>query len=65
MSAETSMGTEITDEDLVHINTLAARVEELVDYRANLAEYLKVRMQAIAPNLTHMVNRHRRPTPSS
>ncbi|KFH00481.1 putative nucleolar protein 5, partial [Toxoplasma gondii VAND] len=55
MSAETSMGTDITEEDLMHINTLANRVEELVEYRANLAEYLKVRMKAVAPNLTYMV----------
>lgn len=55
MSAETSMGTEMTEEDLLHINCLACRVEELVEYRANLAEYLKVRMKAVAPNLTHMV----------
>lgn len=55
LSAETSMGTEMTEEDLLHIISLAARVEELVEYRANLAEYLKVRMKAVAPNLTYMV----------
>ncbi|CDJ38097.1 nucleolar protein NOP5, putative [Eimeria tenella] len=55
MSAETSMGTEMTEEDLQHITSLACRVEELVEYRANLAEYLKLRMRAVAPNLTHMV----------
>lgn len=54
-AAETSMGTEITDEDLTNINTLAERVVELTEYRASLAEYLKLRMTAIAPNLTHMV----------
>jgi len=54
-AAETSMGTEITDEDLVNINTLAERVIELTEYRASLAEYLKLRMSAIAPNLTYMV----------
>merc|ERR1712003_458972 len=54
-AAETSMGTEITDEDLSNINTLAERVIELTEYRASLAEYLKLRMSAIAPNLTHMV----------
>ena len=31
------------------------RVEELTEYRTNLAEYLKLRMRAVAPNLTHMV----------
>merc|ERR1712066_1156531 len=54
-AAETSMGTEITEEDLNNILTLCDRVIELTDYRASLAEYLKLRMNAIAPNLTHMV----------
>jgi len=54
-AAETSMGTEIVDEDLANIHTLAERVIELTEYRASLAEYLKLRMSAIAPNLTYMV----------
>jgi len=54
-AAETSMGTEVTDEDLSNINSLAERVIELTEYRASLAEYLKLRMSAIAPNLTYMV----------
>merc|ERR1719195_735746 len=54
-AAETSMGTEVTDEDLTNINTLAERVVELTEYRASLAEYLKLRMEAVAPNLTYMV----------
>merc|ERR1711972_37556 len=43
------------EEDLNNINTLAERVVELTEYRASLAEYLKLRMNAIAPNLTHGV----------
>jgi len=54
-AAETSMGTEITEEDYANILTLCERVIELTEYRASLAEYLKLRMNAIAPNLTHMV----------
>merc|ERR1719238_632918 len=54
-AAETSMGTEITDEDYANILTLCERVIELTEYRASLAEYLKLRMNAIAPNLTYMV----------
>merc|ERR1711939_854547 len=54
-AAETSMGTEITEEDLSNIHTLSDRVIELTEYRASLAEYLKLRMNAIAPNLTYMV----------
>merc|ERR1719324_1922689 len=54
-AAETSMGTDITTEDMANIHTLSDRVIELTEYRASLAEYLKLRMSAIAPNLTHMV----------
>mmetsp|Transcript_79883 Transcript_79883/g.171202 ORF Transcript_79883/g.171202 Transcript_79883/m.171202 type:complete len:503 (+) Transcript_79883:54-1562(+) len=54
-AAETSMGTEITPEDLDNILILSDRVIELTEYRASLAEYLKLRMVAIAPNLTYMV----------
>lgn len=57
-SAEISMGTEITDEDLSNIRTLCDRVIELSEYRGSLAEYLKLRMEAIAPNLTYMVGEH-------
>merc|ERR1711904_409552 len=35
--------------------TLCDRVKGLMEYRGQLSEYLKVRMEAIAPNLTHMV----------
>merc|ERR1719311_1176724 len=54
-AAETSMGTEITEEDLANIMVLCDRVIELTEYRSSLAEYLKLRMNAIAPNLTYMV----------
>merc|ERR1711881_830470 len=42
-------------EDMANIMTLCDRVKELMEYRGQLSEYLKVRMEAIAPNLTHMV----------
>eukprot|EP00439_Symbiodinium_sp_Y106_P013359 s4656_g1.t3 len=48
-------GTEIADEDLGNIKTLSERVIELTEYRASLSEYLKLRTNAIAPNLTYMV----------
>merc|ERR1719182_940708 len=54
-AAEISMGVEITETDLAHIQELCERVTELTDYRASLASYLKNRMTALAPNLTHMV----------
>jgi len=54
-AAEVSMGTEILPEDEGHIKTLAKSVQEITDYRANLAEYLKNRMAAVAPNLTILI----------
>ena len=54
-AAEVSMGVEITAQDLNHIHELCDRVIELSEYRASLSDYLKQRMTAIAPNLTHMV----------
>jgi len=54
-AAEMSMGTEITDEDLLNIQSLCEQVLELTEYRAQLYEYLKNRMVAIAPNLTILV----------
>ena len=54
-AAEISMGTEILKEDEMHLKTLAKSVTEISDYRANLAEYLKNRMAAVAPNLTVLI----------
>lgn len=54
-TAEVSMGTEVDAEDMKHISSLAEQVVELSEYRAALAEYLRSRMQAIAPNLTSLV----------
>lgn len=54
-AAEISMGTEISEEDLDNIKCLADQVISISEYRAELYEYLKNRMMAIAPNLTAMV----------
>lgn len=54
-TAETSMGTEISDYDLQNIQSLCQQVISLTEYRLQLYEYLKNRMAAIAPNLTIMV----------
>lgn len=54
-AAEISMGTEILKDDESHLKTLAKSVVEMSDYRANLAEYLKNRMGAVAPNLTALI----------
>ena len=42
-AAEISMGTEILKDDEMHIRTLSNSVVEISEYRANLAEYLKVK----------------------
>jgi nucleolar protein 58 len=54
-AAEISMGTEILPEDEGHLKTLAKQVIDIGQYRQNLAEYLKNRMAAVAPNLTQLV----------
>jgi nucleolar protein 58 len=54
-AAEISMGTEILKDDEGHIRTLSRSVVEISEYRANLAEYLKNRMGAVAPNLTTLI----------
>ena len=54
-AAAVSMGTEISGSDLANIRALAAQVIALAEYRAQLADYLRARMAAIAPNLTALV----------
>ncbi|PPQ82162.1 hypothetical protein CVT25_015140 [Psilocybe cyanescens] len=54
-AAEISMGTEISDSDIAHIHSLCDQVISISEYRAQLAEYLRNRMNAIAPNLTALV----------
>jgi len=53
--APMSMGTEISDVDLMHIKQLCEQVVDLADYRGQLYDYLKSRMSSVAPNLTVMV----------
>ncbi|KAG7383329.1 Nucleolar protein 58 [Phytophthora pseudosyringae] len=52
---EVSMGTDISEEDVINISALCEQVISLTEYRAQLFDYLKNRMNAIAPNLTVMV----------
>lgn len=54
-AAEVSMGTEITDEDLDNIKSLAEQVVDFTEYRQQLSSYLSARMQAIAPNTTALL----------
>ena len=50
-----SMGTEVSDLDLLNIRELCDQVLSLSEYRAQLYDYLKSRMNTIAPNLTALV----------
>merc|ERR1719424_1038740 len=54
-AAEISMGTEVSGEDIENILMLTDQVISLSEYRSQLWEYLKNRMQAVAPNLSVMV----------
>jgi len=54
-AAEISMGTEISEEDIINIKHLCQQVVEIQEYRGQLYDYLKNRMMAIAPNLTVLV----------
>ena len=54
-AAEISMGTEISEVDLINIKHLCEQVVEIQEYREQLYNYLKNRMVAIAPNLTVLV----------
>jgi len=49
------MGTDISDEDISHIQDLSIQIIDICEYREELNEYIKSRMRAIAPNLTVLV----------
>ena len=54
-AAAVSMGTEISETDLANVAALCDQVVALSEYRAQLFDYLRARMAAIAPNLTALV----------
>ncbi|CAD6211176.1 unnamed protein product [Miscanthus lutarioriparius] len=54
-AAVISMGTEVSDLDLSNIRELCDQVLALSEYRTQLYDYLKSRMNTIAPNLTALV----------
>lgn len=54
-AAVISMGTEVSDHDMLNIKSLCDQVISLSEYRGQLFDYLRSRMNAIAPNLTIMV----------
>lgn len=54
-AAEVSMGTEVAEEDIFNIKALCEQVIGISQYRTQLYDYLRNRMNAIAPNLSVMV----------
>ncbi|KOB74420.1 Nop5 [Operophtera brumata] len=57
-AAEISMGTEISDDDIMNIQNLCDEIIAITDYRTHLTDYLKARMMAMAPNLTVLIGEH-------
>ncbi|RKP26118.1 hypothetical protein SYNPS1DRAFT_32820 [Syncephalis pseudoplumigaleata] len=54
-AARASMGTDISDIDMINIQNFADRVIALTDYRKRLHEYLQSRMSQVAPNLAALI----------
>ena len=50
-ASRSSMGTDISDIDMINIEAFAVRVISLIEYRKSLSEYLSAKMQSCAPNL--------------
>ncbi|CAG8433720.1 10420_t:CDS:2 [Diversispora eburnea] len=54
-AARTSMGTDISDLDMINIQHFAERVINLAEYRKKLYEYLLSKMHSVAPNLSALI----------
>ncbi|KAI9591193.1 hypothetical protein BDF19DRAFT_455939 [Syncephalis fuscata] len=54
-AARASMGTDISDIDMINIQNFADRVVALTDYRKRLHGYLQSRMSQVAPNLAALI----------
>uniref|UniRef100_A0A6A7G9Q3 Nucleolar protein 56 n=1 Tax=Hirondellea gigas TaxID=1518452 RepID=A0A6A7G9Q3_9CRUS len=54
-ASRSSMGTEISEIDIVQINSFAVRVISLAEYRKQLHEYLITKMTSCAPNLSAVI----------
>ncbi|CAG5034494.1 unnamed protein product [Parnassius apollo] len=57
-AAEISMGTEISEDDIMNIQNLCDEIISITEYRTHLTDYLKARMMAMAPNLTVLIGEH-------
>ena len=54
-AARASMGTDISEIDMVNIQSFADRVISLTDYRKSLYSYLCAKMHAVAPSLSALI----------
>eukprot|EP00180_Rhodochaete_pulchella_P004702 Plantae.Rhodophyta-Rhodochaete_pulchella.ctg935.p1 GENE.Plantae.Rhodophyta-Rhodochaete_pulchella.ctg935~~Plantae.Rhodophyta-Rhodochaete_pulchella.ctg935.p1 ORF type:complete len:503 (-),score=115.66 Plantae.Rhodophyta-Rhodochaete_pulchella.ctg935:1297-2757(-) len=54
-ASRSSMGTDVSELDLINIESFASRVVQLVEYRASLHNYLIDKMQSVAPNLATLL----------
>ncbi|KAJ1803326.1 Nucleolar protein 56, partial [Coemansia sp. RSA 2598] len=54
-AARASMGTDISEIDLLNIETFASRVVSLQEYRKKLYDYLLSKMSVVAPNLAALI----------
>lgn len=54
-ASKTSMGYDISEIDMLNVQTFAERVINLEEYRQRLREYLNSRMHSVAPNLSSLV----------
>lgn len=49
------MGQEMSEADVLQVKSFAERVVEQIEFRERLQEYLRERMNAVAPNLTALI----------
>ncbi len=54
-AAKISMGQDMGESDVLQISKFTERVVELIHFRESLQEFLKQRMDAVAPNLTALI----------
>lgn len=54
-AAKHSMGTEIVEMDMINIDHFAEQIVKLAEMRTNLQNYLKDKMNVVAPNLTALI----------
>ena len=54
-AARHSMGMDISDVDLLNVHTFAERIIKLTEYRLALQEYLRSKLELVAPNLQALI----------